>query len=113
MTETRQQPWESFVPQRRETVSETEIDGEVVLLDTSSGALHVLNRTAAAVWSELDGERRVDMIVADLSAASGADASQVRADVIGFLSELGRAGLLARALPHDPIDHAEGNSATG
>ncbi len=89
----------SFVPTPREGVSETEIDGELVLLDTSTGALHVLNRVGAAVWSELDGRRDVDAIIADLSDASGADAERVRVDVMAFLDELGRGGLLSQVPP--------------
>jgi PqqD family protein of HPr-rel-A system len=89
-----------------ETVSETEIDGEMVLLDTSSGALHVLNPTAAAVWAELDGERGVDRIVADLSAVADADSDRVREDVIRFLGELERAGLVARAAPSESADRS-------
>ncbi len=72
------------------------MDGEVVLLDPSTGALHVLNHVAAAVWSELDGAREVDAIVADLSTTTGADLARVREDVIEYLDELGRRGLLAR-----------------
>jgi hypothetical protein len=87
----------SFDPVHRATVSEVEIDGELVLLDTSSGALHVLNRVAAAVWLELDGSRDVDAIVADLSTAAGAEVDRVRQDVSKFLNELSRAGLLAEA----------------
>jgi hypothetical protein len=90
---------DSFVPVRREGVSETEIEGELVLLDTTSGALHVLNPIGAAVWSELDGQRDVDTIVADLSAAAGADVDRVREDVMSFLEQLGRGGLLSEAPP--------------
>jgi hypothetical protein len=89
----------SFVPSRREGVSETEIDGELVLLDTSTGALHVLNRVGAAVWSELDGKRDVEAIIAELSNVAGADVERVRQDVMTFLDELGRGGLLSQEPP--------------
>lgn len=89
----------SFVPVRREGISEAEIDGELVLLDTSSGALHVLDRVAAAVWRELDGTRNIDAIVAELSDAAGAEIDQVRQDVARFLDQLGRGGLLSRLPP--------------
>jgi Coenzyme PQQ synthesis protein D (PqqD) len=90
---------DSFVPIRREGVSETEIDGELVLLDTSTGALHVLNRIGTAVWAELDGQRDVEAIIADLSDAAGADVERVREDVMDFLGQLGKGGLLAETLP--------------
>jgi len=90
---------DAFVPIRREGVSETEIEGELVLLDTSSGALHVLNPIGAAVWSELDGQRDVEKIVAALSDAADADIDRVRKDVMSFLEQLGSGGLLAEAPP--------------
>jgi hypothetical protein len=89
----------SFAPARREGISEVEIDGELVLLDTSSGALHVLDRVAAAVWCELDGARTVDAIVEELSDAAGAESERVREDVARFLDQLGHSGLLARLPP--------------
>lgn len=87
--------WGSFVPARRESVTQAEIDGELVLLDTTSGALHVLNGVAAVVWYELDGSRDVEQIVADLSDASGAEIERVREDVISYLDELQGKGLLS------------------
>ena len=85
----------SFVPARRHGICEAEIDGELVLLDTSDGALHVLDRIGAAIWRELDGARSVDAIVEELSAAAEADTEQVREDVAGFLDQLSRGGLLS------------------
>jgi Coenzyme PQQ synthesis protein D (PqqD) len=82
-------------PVRRRGVCGVEIDGELVLLDTSNGALHLLNRTAAAVWSELDGERDVGMIVAELSRVAGVDRDRVREDVIELLDQLRSCDLLA------------------
>jgi hypothetical protein len=90
----------SSAPARREGISEAEIDGELVLLDTSSGALHLLNRPAAAVWSELDGSRSVEEIVAALSDLARADRTQVREDVLTLLDQLGRVDLLASPPPN-------------
>jgi hypothetical protein len=91
--------WNSVVPARRESVSEAEVDGELVLLDTTTGALHVLNRTAALVWSELDGSRQVDAIVSELSDVAGAEEERVRQDVISYLEDLEDKGLLSRVPP--------------
>lgn len=90
---------DAFVPARREGISEVEIDGELVLLDTATGAMHVLNPVAAAVWSELDGARSVEEIVAVLSDAAGAGIGQVREDVARLVDQLGRSGLLASPPP--------------
>lgn len=89
----------AFVPSRREGISEAEIDGELVLLDTSSGALHVLNGVGAAVWLELDGARTVDAIVAELSDAAGTERERVREDLTSFLDQLYRGGLLSGPPP--------------
>jgi PqqD family protein of HPr-rel-A system len=82
-------------PARRGGICEAEIEGELVLLDTSSGDMHLLNRVAAAIWSELDGARTLDEIVAQLSDAAGADAEQVHRDVSALVDELRRCDLLA------------------
>ena len=83
------------MPARRAGICEAEIDGDLVLLDTSSGAMHLLNPVAAAIWSEVDGQRAVEEIVADLSDASGADHSQVRSDVVALLDRLRSCELIA------------------
>jgi hypothetical protein len=85
----------SATPVRRNGICGVEIDGELVLLDTSSGALHLLNRTAAAVWSELDGESDIQTIVSELSSAAGVDRARVTADVVELLDQLRRSDLLA------------------
>jgi hypothetical protein len=84
----------SGAPIRRDGICGVEIDGELVLLDTSSGALHLLNRTAAAIWSELDGERDLQTIVSELSSDAGVDRDRVSADVIELIDQLGRSHLL-------------------
>jgi hypothetical protein len=84
-----------FVPTRRDGISQVGVDGELVLLDTATGTLHVLNRVAAAVWSELDGKRDLEEIVARLSAAAGAEPERVREDVIALLDQLRRCHLLS------------------
>jgi hypothetical protein len=85
----------STTPIRRDGICGVEIDGELVLLDTTSGALHLLNRTAAAVWSELDGERDVQTIVSELSGTAGVDPERVSEDVVELLDKLRRSDLLA------------------
>jgi hypothetical protein len=85
----------SATPAPRDGICGVEIDGELVLLDTSSGALHLLNRTAAAVWSALDGERDIQTVVSELSSAADVDRERVRADVVELLDQLRRSDLLA------------------
>jgi hypothetical protein len=82
-------------PARRDGICEVEIDGELVLLDTSSGTLHLLNRAAAAVWSGLDGARDLDEIAGELSDTAGAEAEVVREDVIALVNQLRISDLLS------------------
>ena len=93
----------SFVPAGRETVASVEVDGEVVLLDGSSGRLRKLDPVGGVVWGCLDATGTVDEIVSDLCAEFGADRDTVRRDVIELMRTLGREGLLRGVSP--PDDH--------
>jgi hypothetical protein len=88
-------------PRRAPAASGVEVDGRLALLDRSTGSLHVLNDVGAAIWSRLDGSYTVSSLVAELSEEFGAEPARVVDDVQGFLSRLGRLGLL------------EGSTATG
>jgi len=110
----------SFVPAGRETVASVVIDGEVVLLDGSSGILRNLDPLGGIVWSCFDASGTIDEIVADLCAEFGADRDAVRNDVLELARALGREGLLqgvAAAAPdanghdHDGHDHADDDHA--
>jgi hypothetical protein len=89
----------AFVPVPRQTVSAVELDGETVLLERTTGAMHLLNPVGTAVWSSLDGDRTIDAIVALLSDEASADPATVRHDVVAFVRELAGAGLLVEGPP--------------
>jgi hypothetical protein len=98
----------SFVPEARPTVGTVELEGEAVLLDEATGSLHLLNPVATVVWACFDGSGTIDELVADLSEAFGADAEQVRDDVVGLATELAGQGLLVGvpgAHEHDDDDN--------
>jgi hypothetical protein len=76
-------------------------DGGVTLYaeesDQAAGApaAFVMNDSAAAVWSRLDGRRTVGSVVADLERLhAGVDLAD---DVVRVLAAMDRAGLLERA----------------
>jgi hypothetical protein len=71
------------------------VDGEAVLHDHARRALHVLNATATAVWSTLDG-RPLDDVVAALVARYPNDAPDVAHDVRATVEELAGLGVLVR-----------------
>lgn len=99
-----------FTPRGRASVAAVEIDGESVLYDEDSGAVHVLNATGSMIWACFDGSGTIDEIVADIVDAFGADAAAVRNDVVELARQLGGLGLLEgvareEAAAHDR-DHA-------
>ena len=65
-----------------------EIDDELVLQDTATGAVHILNGTAAAVWWLCDGKRSCDEIVAQIARLYQQDVEDVDDDVRDILSQL-------------------------
>ena len=84
----------SFVPVSCPSVASVVVDGEVVLLDGSSGTLRNLDPVGGVVWGCLDAPGTIDEIVADLCEEFGADRETVRADVLELMRALGRDGLL-------------------
>jgi PqqD family protein of HPr-rel-A system len=71
-----------------------ELDGELLVYEEQSGAIHTLNPTASVVWSCIDGRATVDDIVAELAVAYGADPRTVEADLLALLGQLRDLGLL-------------------
>ncbi|MGH2784165.1 MAG: PqqD family peptide modification chaperone, partial [Actinomycetota bacterium] len=83
-----------FVAIGRSDVSIAEHDGETVLVDGTTGAVHLLNPTAAVVWRCLDGTGTIDEIVADIADVFERDPGGVRDDVLEVVRRFGRQGLL-------------------
>lgn len=87
------------MPRGRTDVDEEVLDGEAVVYDPRTGALHHLNATATAVWGLCDGETTVADAVRELADAFAAPAEQVRADVAALLGDLAERGLLEPGPP--------------
>lgn len=86
---------EDLVMRFRSTVAAVELDGEAVLLDADSGAVHTLNPTATLVWLCCDGTARLGEIIDDLTDAySDAGREVIAADVVQLARSIGRQGLL-------------------
>jgi chromosome condensin MukBEF complex kleisin-like MukF subunit len=88
---------EGFVPSRGSTVHAVEIDGEAVLLDETSGRLHLLNTTGALVWSCFDGSASLAEIFDDVSDAFGVSRERVAVDSLAIVRRLVAEGLLTDA----------------
>ena len=88
-----------FAPSPRDAVVSTRLDDDLLLVDGSTGRIHVLNSTAALVWECFDGDVTLDELAADLAEAFHAPLEAVRADAVEMTRELGRLGLLAGVSP--------------
>ena len=81
-------------PRPRAAVTTLPLDDELVLYEPESGQAHVLNPTAAHIWTLCDGERTVEAVSEALAAAYGVDYARASADVRTLISGLVEAGLL-------------------
>lgn len=84
----------SFVPRPCSEVTTVELDGEAVLYDERTHTAHVLNGTAAVLWSCFDGSASLAEIIGDVADVYGAPAAMVEEDVVGLARRLGSQGLL-------------------
>lgn len=73
---------------------ETEVDGEVVLMNTATGTFYSLEDSGLAIWKSINGQRGRDAIVDALAADFDADRSAIADDVDAFLATLAGAGLI-------------------
>lgn len=75
-------------------------EGGLVVLPGRS-EVKVLNPVGIAIFSRLDGSRDVDALAATIAGEFEIDLTQAREDVIAFLTELQREGMLAKAVAPD------------
>lgn len=74
---------------------ETEVDGEVLLIDMDGGELFAMDGTAAAAWRLMDGERSLADIAAALGTHFAGDPQVIVRDCAALVDELAAAGLVA------------------
>jgi len=73
---------------------ETEVDGEIVLMQFSSGAFFSMDDTARAVWQQVEDGRTVQEVIEHLADVFDGDASVIAADTVAFLRDLESNGLI-------------------
>jgi Coenzyme PQQ synthesis protein D (PqqD) len=71
----------------------SELDDEIIVLDTSSGDFYSLNKTATEVWKALEAKTPVEQIAAGLASRYGIDPAQAMADVLELTREFQDLGL--------------------
>jgi PqqD family protein of HPr-rel-A system len=71
------------------------MDEETIVIDPRAREVHLLNETAARIWELLETPSSIDELCAALADEyEGATPAALRAEVEGFLSDLGGKGLL-------------------
>lgn len=68
--------------------------GDSVVLLAEDGQYLELNAVGVSVWEELEAPRTLRALVEALAASYGAEAAQVRGDVVPFVSDLHTRGLV-------------------
>ncbi len=81
-------------PQARDDVLFRQVDEEWVVFDPTANELHILNLSAAVVWSHCTGEMTPGEIAAALGEAYDIDEARALADVAAALERFREAGLL-------------------
>lgn len=87
------------LPVRSSGVRAAPLGNDLVLHDGATAMVHVVNATGAVVWQACDGQTPASELVADLAAASGADASLVQIEVVRCVEDFAAAGLVGRQGP--------------
>lgn len=75
--------------------TETDVDGEIIVMRLENGEFFALSGTAAAAWRLIDGKRDRSALVAELAAQFVASEKQVEADINDLLTRLIENGLVA------------------
>lgn len=81
-------------PRAREDLLFRQVDDDWVLYDPAVNELHVLNLSAALVWSHCTGEHAPAEIAAALRSTYGLEPARAEADVDAALARFRKAGLL-------------------
>jgi hypothetical protein len=78
----------------REVVARDVPDG-MMLVNVQTGAAFKLNRVGAQLWRQMDGQRTVADLVADLERLYTVGAEQLQRDVDALLDDLQKQGLVS------------------
>ena len=91
----------TFRPRPRATTASVETDGEIVVYNEATEELHILNHTAAVLWSLFDGDADVGHITDDIAEMFDVEAATIIDDVLHATREMASAGILEGVGPDD------------
>jgi hypothetical protein len=78
-------------------------DDEVLIVDSQTGRIHVLNPVAAIVWECFDGTVTLDELAPELAEVFNAPVEVVLADIVAMARQLGDLGLLTGVTSFVPV----------
>ena len=76
------------------------IEGEIIIVPLVAGIgdaedeLYTLNATGQLIWQKLDGAKRLSHVAAELAEEFSCPASEIQSDVLGFVTEMVKRGIL-------------------
>lgn len=82
-----------------------EVDGELLLLDTTTDQIHQLNQTASRIWRLCDGSATIETIAKALTKEFDVSLEQARQDVAQTMRQLQDLNLIT----DDPSGDNPGN----
>ena len=85
---------DSAVIRLRRDMIAAESDGEMIVLDAERGDFLQLNKTAARIWALLEEPLSLGDLCARLADQFAVDAAACREDVLAFVGDLSRRGLV-------------------
>jgi hypothetical protein len=85
---------DSAVIRLRRDMIAAESDGEMIVLDAERGDFLQLNKTAARIWALLEEPLSFGDLCARLAEQFAVDAADCREDVLAFVGDLSRRGLV-------------------
>lgn len=83
-----------------ENIVAREIEGDIIIVPIIAGIgdaddeLYTLNETGKAIWKRLDGQKNLGDIAKELSAEFSSNTGEIETDVLGFVSEMTKRGIL-------------------
>lgn len=81
-------------PSKKDGVWLRQAGSENAVYDPASGAVHLLNESALAIWDLCDGETQPAEMIAAICAVSGLHPDVVTEDVTRVLDEFEKAGII-------------------
>ena len=77
-----------------ETISETDLDEEKIIMDTDSGKFISINKTGSEIYEEIDGTKSVNEIILRLGERYD-NSGEINEDIISFINLLFEKSLLS------------------